>query len=56
MATVLEVGPDSVVAEIADDDGRTLDVLTVPIPRRRPALRDLARCPDSRGDCACEFA
>jgi hypothetical protein len=30
IATVLECGPDSVLAEVADDDGRTLDVVTVP--------------------------
>jgi len=31
VATVLEVAPDSVLAEVCDDDGRTLDVVTVPI-------------------------
>jgi len=30
IATVLECRPDSVLAEVADDDGRTLDVVTVP--------------------------
>lgn len=31
IATVLESGPDSVLAEISDEDGRTLDVVTVPV-------------------------
>jgi hypothetical protein len=31
IATVLECGPDEVLAEVADDDGRTLDVVTVPV-------------------------
>ena len=30
VATVLEVATDSVLVEIANEDGRTLDVLTVP--------------------------
>jgi hypothetical protein len=30
IATVLECGLDEVLAEVADDDGRTLDVVTVP--------------------------
>lgn len=30
IATVLECAPDSVLAEVADRDGRTLDVVTVP--------------------------
>lgn len=31
VATVLEASPDRVLAEIADDDGRTLDVISVPV-------------------------
>lgn len=31
IATVLECRPDAVLAEVADDDGRTLDVVTVPM-------------------------
>jgi hypothetical protein len=35
VATVLEVASDSVLAEIADEDGRRLDVLTVPVDAAR---------------------
>ena len=35
VATVLEVATDSVLAEVSDDDGRTLDVLTVPLDAAR---------------------
>jgi len=31
VATVVEVAPGSVLAEVADDDGRTLAVVTVPV-------------------------
>ena len=31
VATVLETGADSVLAEVADDEGRTLAVVTVPL-------------------------
>lgn len=31
VATVLEVSADSVLAEVADADGRTLETLTVPL-------------------------
>ena len=31
IATALECGPDEVLAEVADHDGRTLDVVTVPV-------------------------
>lgn len=31
IATVLEVGEDTVLAEIADEDGRTLEIITVPV-------------------------
>jgi Domain of unknown function (DUF4926) len=30
VATVLETRPDSVLAEVSDDDGRTLAIITVP--------------------------
>ncbi len=36
VATVLEVLPGSVLAEVADEDGRTLEVLTVPVDAARP--------------------
>lgn len=36
VATVLEVMPESVLAEIADEEGRTLKVLTVPVDAARP--------------------
>jgi hypothetical protein len=39
VATVLEVSPDSLLAEVADGEGRTLDVLTVPIDAARPAAQ-----------------
>jgi hypothetical protein len=35
VATVLEVATDSVLAEVSDGDGRTLDVLTVPVDAAR---------------------
>lgn len=31
VATVLEATADRVLAEVADDDGRTLDVISVPV-------------------------
>lgn len=31
VATVLETRPDDVLAEVSDDDGRTLDIITVPL-------------------------
>lgn len=36
VATVLEVLPGSVLAEVADEDGRTLEVLNVPVDVVRP--------------------
>ena len=35
VATVLEVGPDTVLAEVAAADGRTLETLVVPIGAAR---------------------
>lgn len=35
VATVLEVKADTVLAEVSDDDGRTLDLLTVPTEAAR---------------------
>lgn len=35
IATVLETRPDSVLAEVADEDGRTRDVITVPLDAAR---------------------
>jgi hypothetical protein len=31
VATVLEATPDRVLAEVADNDGRTLDVISMPV-------------------------
>ncbi len=31
IATVLESAPDTVLAEVSDENGRTLDVVTVPV-------------------------
>ncbi len=46
IATVLEVGADSVLAEVADEDGRTLDLLTVPIAAAAPLKgQDVPRRP-----------
>jgi hypothetical protein len=36
VATVLEVAPDSVLAEVADSEGRTLEVVTVPLEAAGP--------------------
>lgn len=36
IATELEVAPESVLAEVADEDGRTLDVLMVPLEAATP--------------------
>ncbi len=36
IATVLEVKDDHILAEIADNDGRTLDVITLPLAAVTP--------------------
>jgi hypothetical protein len=61
VATVLEALPGSVLAEVADEDGRTLQVLTVPVdavrplefegvPKRPKASQDVPRRPAQRTD------
>ncbi len=35
IATVLEASTDTVLAEISDDNGRTLEILTVPLDAAR---------------------
>lgn len=56
VATVLEVASESVLAEVADDAGRTLDVLTVPLDAvkltsvtGRPKTSQDVPAPPSRG-------
>lgn len=51
VATVLEVAPASVLAEVADVDGRTLEVLTVPLEAARPIeTQDVPRSPKMSED------
>lgn len=51
VATVLEVLPGSVLAEIADEDGRTLEVLTVPVDAaRRLGLDGVWKRPETSQD------
>lgn len=51
VATVLEVAPGSVLAEIADKDGRTLELLTVPAEAaRRLETEDVPRRPGTSQD------
>jgi hypothetical protein len=46
IATVLEVAPASVLAEVADENGTTLEILTVPVEAaRRLEPQDVPRCP-----------
>lgn len=35
VATILEVTTDTVLAEVSDEDGRTLDVIAVPVDAAR---------------------
>jgi hypothetical protein len=39
IATVLEAGGDSVLAEVADEDGRTLEIIAVPVDAARRVER-----------------
>jgi hypothetical protein len=51
IATVLEVAPASVLAEVSDEDGRTLDVLTVPLEAAsRVEGEDVRRSPKRSQD------
>jgi len=51
IATVLEVASDSALAEVSDEDGRTLDVLTVPLEAaRRFEGQDVPRRPKTSQD------
>ena len=58
IATVLEVAPGSVLAEVSDDDGRTLDILAIPVDAAKLVEGDevVRSCPklseDVRGDGA----
>ena len=47
VATVLEVAPGSVLAEVSDDDGRTLDILTIPVDAAKlvEGDEDVRSCP-----------
>jgi hypothetical protein len=49
IATVLEVASGSALTEVSDADGRTLDVLTVPLEAARrlegKMSQDVPRCP-----------
>jgi hypothetical protein len=51
VATVLEVMPGSVLAEIADEGGRTLEILTVPVDVARPLELDgVSKRPETSQD------
>jgi hypothetical protein len=51
VATVLEVAPGSVLAEIADEDGRTLELLAVPMDAVRGLeAEDVPRRPEPSED------
>lgn len=47
VATVLEVAPGSVLAEVSDDDGRTIDILTIPADAAKlvEGAEDVRSCP-----------
>ena len=50
IATVLEVAPASVLAEVADENGTTLEILTVPVEAaRRLEPQDVPRRPKTSG-------
>jgi hypothetical protein len=51
IATALEVASGSALAEVSDQDGRTLDVLAVPLEAaRRLEGQDVPRCPKTSED------